>query len=88
MQVKIYYWKSVMLVTALSAKHFLVVPLLSIMFSDCTRENSFCNLKLKRFITLPSHTFSLNEFDCLHALQNLTLLQSLRIFCFPDVFYF
>jgi len=48
-QMEIYCWKSVMLVTASSAKHFLVAPVLNIMFSDCTGENSFCNLKLKEF---------------------------------------
>jgi len=49
LQIEIYCWKSVMLVTASSAKHFLVALILSIMFIDCTGENSFCNLKLKRF---------------------------------------
>ena len=38
-----------MFVTASSAKHFLVAPVLSIMFSDGIGENSFCNLKLKKF---------------------------------------
>jgi len=38
LQIEIYCWKSVMLVTASSAKHFLVAPILSIMCSDCTGE--------------------------------------------------
>jgi hypothetical protein len=49
LQMEICCWKSVMLVTASSAKHYLVAPVLSIMFSDCTGENSFCNLKLRKF---------------------------------------
>ena len=46
LQIKICCCKSLVLVTALSAKHFLVAPVLSIMFCDCTGENIFCNLKL------------------------------------------
>jgi hypothetical protein len=49
LQLEIYCWKSVMLVTASSAKPFLVAPILSIMFGDCTGENLFYNLKRKRF---------------------------------------
>lgn len=47
LQIKIWCCKSLVSVTASSAKQFLVAPVLSILFCDCTDENIFCNLKLK-----------------------------------------
>lgn len=47
--IEIFGCKFVVLVTASSTKHFLVSPILSIMLSVYTGENTFCNLKFRRF---------------------------------------